>query len=114
MYAVLVMFPVVEIVVKADAQSCVLLLRVCACMQHKIEMDKRDGKFVDHPVMAAPPFQQMSRLDHPLPPNVGYPPPPPPPPQYAQPYACTTTTIWTALRVSVLCARLSFSEFVLE
>ncbi|CAH9075697.1 unnamed protein product, partial [Cuscuta epithymum] len=37
---------------------------VCACMQtqHKIEMDKRDGKFGPGP-MTVPPQQQMSRLD---------------------------------------------------
>ncbi|XP_073313876.1 uncharacterized protein [Primulina huaijiensis] len=59
---------------------------VCACMQtqHKIEMDKRDGKFGPQPMMA-PHVQQMSRLDQPYPPSVGYPPaygqpnyPPPP------------------------------------
>ncbi|KAG6481037.1 hypothetical protein ZIOFF_057628 [Zingiber officinale] len=70
----------------------------CIIIQPKIEMDKTDGKFGDHPVMAAPPFQQMSRLDQPLPPNVGY--YPPPPPQYAQPYtyppsSSTTTTTTT-------------------
>ncbi|KAJ3682038.1 hypothetical protein LUZ60_014611 [Juncus effusus] len=67
---------------------------VCACMQtqHKIELDKRDGKFGPSP-MAIPPAQQMSRLDQPIPPPVGYPPygqPPPvgyPPqqPPYGQP-----------------------------
>ncbi|XP_021754202.1 uncharacterized protein LOC110719554 isoform X1 [Chenopodium quinoa] len=47
---------------------------VCACMQtqHKIEMDKRDGKFGPQP-MAVPPVQQMSRIDQPYPPTVGYP-----------------------------------------
>ncbi|XP_076950534.1 uncharacterized protein LOC143623529 [Bidens hawaiensis] len=59
---------------------------VCACMQtqHKVEMDKRDGKFGPQP-MAVPPVQQMSRIDQPYPPNVGYgqqpygyPPAPPP------------------------------------
>ncbi|KAG0488525.1 hypothetical protein HPP92_007336 [Vanilla planifolia] len=69
---------------------------VCACMQtqHKVEMDKRDGKFGPQPVMAVPQVQQMSRIDQPLPPYVagyqpqpgygqplppgyGYPPPPP-------------------------------------
>ncbi|KAJ9555143.1 hypothetical protein OSB04_009757 [Centaurea solstitialis] len=62
---------------------------VCACMQtqHKVEMDKRDGKFGPQP-MAVPPAQQMSRFDQPYPPNVGYGqpayggyPPGPPPPQ---------------------------------
>lgn len=61
---------------------------VCACMQtqHKIEMDKRDGKFGPQP-MAVPPVQQMSRIDQPYPSTVGYPPAQPqpaygyPPPQ---------------------------------
>ncbi|KAL2902748.1 Glycine-rich protein A3 [Bienertia sinuspersici] len=57
--------------------------------QHKIEMDKRDGKFGPQP-MAVPPVQQMSRIDQPYPSTVGYPPPQsqpqpgygyPPPPQ---------------------------------
>ncbi|KAG6391104.1 hypothetical protein SASPL_148853 [Salvia splendens] len=54
---------------------------VCACMQtqHKIEMDKRDGKFGPQP-MTVPPMQQMSRLDQPYPSTVGY-----PPPAYGQP-----------------------------
>ncbi|XP_072961655.1 uncharacterized protein [Typha angustifolia] len=56
---------------------------VCACMQtqHKIELDKRDGKF-GPPPMAVPPFQQMSRIDQPIPPPVGY----PQQPAYGQPY----------------------------
>ncbi|RDX85809.1 hypothetical protein CR513_32943 [Mucuna pruriens] len=56
---------------------------VCACMQtqHKIEMDKRDGKFGPRP-MAVPPVQQMSRIDQPVPPSVGY----APQPAYGQPY----------------------------
>lgn len=49
--------------------------------QHKIEMDKRDGKFGPQP-MAVPPVQQMSRIDQPIPPPVGY----PPQPAYGQPY----------------------------
>ncbi|KAE8712883.1 homeobox protein BEL1-like protein [Hibiscus syriacus] len=55
---------------------------VCACMQtqHKIEMDKRDGKFGPQP-MAVPPVQQMSRLDQAVPPAAGY-----PPAAYGQPY----------------------------
>ncbi|XP_056686826.1 uncharacterized protein [Spinacia oleracea] len=83
---------------------------VCACMQgrdpvrtppyvrtllmtqHKIEMDKRDGKFGPQP-MAVPQVQQMSRLDQPYPPAAGYPPPqsqqaygyPPPPQAYPAP-----------------------------
>ncbi|GAA0170627.1 hypothetical protein Leryth_013639 [Lithospermum erythrorhizon] len=69
---------------------------VCACMQtqHKVEMDKRDGKFGPQP-MSVPPAQHMSRLDQPYPPAVGHPPvygqPPPaygqPPPSYGQPYS---------------------------
>ncbi|GAU19410.1 hypothetical protein TSUD_76540 [Trifolium subterraneum] len=72
---------------------------VCACMQtqHKVEMDKRDGKFGPQPVMSVPPPQQMSRIDQPVPPSVGYAPqsgygqnygyPPAPPP--AQGYPAT-------------------------
>ncbi|KAG5061512.1 hypothetical protein JHK87_002541 [Glycine soja] len=47
---------------------------VCACMQtqHKIEMDKRDGKFGPQSVMGVPPVQQMSRFDQAVPPFVGY------------------------------------------
>ncbi|KAF3668891.1 PLAC8 family protein [Capsicum annuum] len=54
---------------------------VCACMQtqHKIELDKRDGKFGDAP-MTVPPAQHMSRLDQPYGPTVGY------PPSYGAPY----------------------------
>ncbi|XP_078441926.1 uncharacterized protein LOC144711768 [Wolffia australiana] len=73
----------------ADAVYCT----VCACMQtqHKIEMDKRDGKFGPAPVMAVPPMQQMSRINQPIPPAAGYPPPPAygqtyPPLAYGQPY----------------------------
>ncbi|KAJ8900515.1 hypothetical protein K2173_025292 [Erythroxylum novogranatense] len=62
---------------------------VCACIQtqHKLEMDKRDGKLEPRPVMGVPPVQQMSRLAQPPPPPVplayaSHPPPPPPP--YAQ------------------------------
>ncbi|KAJ8432450.1 hypothetical protein Cgig2_027747 [Carnegiea gigantea] len=40
--------------------------------QHKVELDKRDGKFGPQP-MAVPPVQQMSRIDQPYPPTVGYP-----------------------------------------
>ncbi|KAG4999005.1 hypothetical protein JHK87_020077 [Glycine soja] len=56
---------------------------VCACMQtqHKIEMDKRDGKFGPQPAMAVPPMQQMSRIDQQVPPSVGY----APQPAYGQP-----------------------------
>ncbi|KAL0331288.1 UNVERIFIED_CONTAM: hypothetical protein Sangu_1674300 [Sesamum angustifolium] len=35
--------------------------------QHKVEMDKRDGKFGPQPAMAVPAAQQMSRLDQPYP-----------------------------------------------
>ncbi|GLJ40352.1 hypothetical protein SUGI_0829810 [Cryptomeria japonica] len=59
---------------------------VCACMQtqHKVEMDKRDGKF--GPVgMQAPPMQQMSRIDQAIPPPVGYAPTYPAQPAYGQP-----------------------------
>jgi hypothetical protein len=50
--------------------------------QHKIEMDKRDGKFGPQPVMAIPPVQQMSRFNQQTPPPVGY----PSQPAYGQPY----------------------------
>ncbi|GAB2273882.1 hypothetical protein Dimus_008654 [Dionaea muscipula] len=70
---------------------------VCACMQtqHKVEMDKRDGMFGPQSAMAVPAVQQMSRIDQPYPPSVGYPPQSsygqpyggyPPQPSYAQPY----------------------------
>ncbi|CAJ2676543.1 uncharacterized protein LOC123914098 isoform X2 [Trifolium pratense] len=72
---------------------------VCACMQtqHKVEMDKRDGKFGPQPVMSVPPPQQMSRIDQPVPPSVGYAPQPgygqnygyPPAPPPAQGYPAT-------------------------
>ncbi|KAK4374439.1 hypothetical protein RND71_005116 [Anisodus tanguticus] len=64
----------------------------CIITQHKVEMDKRDGKFGPQP-MAVPPVQQMSRLDQPYPPTVGYPPPAydaaygQPPPQQGYPPA---------------------------
>jgi hypothetical protein len=48
--------------------------------QHKVEMDKRDGKFGPQP-MAVPPVQQMSRIDQPIPPPAGY----APQPAYGQP-----------------------------
>ncbi|KAL3349098.1 hypothetical protein AABB24_022301 [Solanum stoloniferum] len=55
--------------------SDVVYCTVCSCMQtqHKVEMDKRDGKFGPRP-MSVPPVQQMSRLDQPVPSAVGYPP----------------------------------------
>ncbi|KAL2987338.1 hypothetical protein AAZX31_11G022300 [Glycine max] len=57
---------------------------VCACMQtqHKIEMDKRDGKFGPQSVMGVPRVQQMSRFDQQVPPFVGY----APQPAYGQGY----------------------------
>ncbi|XP_050238950.1 uncharacterized protein LOC126688331 [Mercurialis annua] len=60
---------------------------VCPCMQtqHKVEMDKRDGKFGQQPVMAVPQAQQMSRIDQSVPPTVGYPPQQAYAPQYGQP-----------------------------
>ncbi|KAJ7535381.1 hypothetical protein O6H91_12G030600 [Diphasiastrum complanatum] len=61
---------------------------VCGCMQtqHKVEMDKWEGKFgqVERP-MQPPGPQQMSRIDQPIPPTVGYTPAYPPPPVYGQP-----------------------------
>lgn len=47
---------------------------VCACMQtqHKVQMDKRDGKFGSQP-MGVPGVQQMSRFEQATPPPVGYP-----------------------------------------
>ncbi|GMH17266.1 hypothetical protein Nepgr_019107 [Nepenthes gracilis] len=68
-----------EISDAADCLNCMansVYCTVCACMQtqHKIEMDKRDGKFGPQPAMAAPPVQQMSRTDQPA---YGYPPPQP-------------------------------------
>ncbi|KAL0688149.1 hypothetical protein Bca4012_087826 [Brassica carinata] len=58
---------------------------VCACMQtqHKVEMDKRDGKFGPQP-MAVPPPQVMSRIDQATPPAIGYPPQGYPPSGYPQ------------------------------
>ncbi|KAF3629661.1 hypothetical protein FXO37_28837 [Capsicum annuum] len=55
--------------------SDVVYCTVCSCMQtqHKVEMDKRDGKFGPRP-MAVPPAQQMSRLDQGYPPAQAYPP----------------------------------------
>lgn len=62
---------------------------VCACMQtqHKIEMDKRDGKFGPQSVMGVPRVQQMSRFDQPVPPFVGY----APQPAYGQSYGYSHT-----------------------
>lgn len=74
----------------SDAVYC----SVCSCMQtqHKVEMDKRDGKLGGgHAPMAAPQVQYMSRIDQPLPPPAGYGQPPsaypPPPPPYQQGYS---------------------------
>ncbi|KAF3340345.1 hypothetical protein FCM35_KLT16116 [Carex littledalei] len=83
-HVALAISPAVEGVVKVNALSFALLLRVCACMQtqHKVELDKRDGKFGPPGVMAVPPVQQMSRIDQPIPPPAyGA-----PPPAYGQPY----------------------------
>ncbi|KAJ0634561.1 hypothetical protein HanOQP8_Chr17g0641411 [Helianthus annuus] len=46
--------------------------------QHKVEMDKRDGKLIPRP-MDVPPVQEMSRMDHPYPAA-------PPHLQYGQPH----------------------------
>ncbi|GJZ93571.1 hypothetical protein Tco_0665636 [Tanacetum coccineum] len=84
----------------SQALNCladIVYCTVCACMQtqHKVEMDKRDGKFGSQP-MTVPPAQQMSRFDQPYPPNVGYGQPaaygaypPGPPPQQVQGYPPT-------------------------
>ncbi|KAK9053126.1 hypothetical protein SSX86_029756 [Deinandra increscens subsp. villosa] len=56
---------------------------VCSCMQtqHKVEMDKRDGKLGIRP-MDVPPVQEMSRIDQSYPPpHVQY-----GPPHYGQGY----------------------------
>lgn len=77
--------------------SDIVYCSVCACMQaqHKVELDKRDGKFGDAPAVQPPPPQQMSRMDVGQYPQQGYPPsgyPPqgyPPqayPPQGGAPY----------------------------
>ncbi|MCO5602468.1 hypothetical protein L7F22_056600 [Adiantum nelumboides] len=71
----------------ADLLSCLanaVYCSVCACMQtqHKVELDKRDGKFGP---MQAPPSQQMSRFDQAIPPAVGYTPGYAAPPVYGQP-----------------------------
>ncbi|CAL4920489.1 unnamed protein product [Urochloa decumbens] len=73
-----------------NCMSDLVYWTVCACMQtqHKIEMDKRDGKFGPQP-MAVPPVQQMSRIDPPNQPPVGYAPQPAgyaPQLPYGQPY----------------------------
>ncbi|KAL6501707.1 hypothetical protein OROGR_026840 [Orobanche gracilis] len=62
---------------------------VCACMQtqHKVEMDKRDGKFGPQPAMMVPSAQGMSRLDQQQPPIVGHPHPPPPQTAFGYPSA---------------------------
>ncbi|CAK9156743.1 unnamed protein product [Ilex paraguariensis] len=67
--------------------SDIVYCTVCPCMQtqHKVELDRRDGKFGPQPVMAVPPVQQMSRMDMPVPPTAGYPPPPPYGPPYGYP-----------------------------
>ncbi|VAH17669.1 unnamed protein product [Triticum turgidum subsp. durum] len=60
----------------SQAISCVsdaVYWTVCSCMQtqHKVELDKRDGK-LGEAAMTVPPMQQMSRIDQPMPPQVGY------------------------------------------
>uniref|UniRef100_M8C009 Uncharacterized protein n=1 Tax=Aegilops tauschii TaxID=37682 RepID=M8C009_AEGTA len=57
----------------SQAISCVsdaVYWTVCSCMQtqHKVEMDKRDGK-LGGAAMTVPPTQQMSRIDQPMPPQ---------------------------------------------
>ncbi|CAH9123728.1 unnamed protein product [Cuscuta epithymum] len=62
---------------------------VCSCMQtqHKVEMDKRDGKFGrPQAPLAVPPVQHMSRIDQPLPPPAGSGQPPPAYPPQQQGY----------------------------
>ncbi|CAN1308990.1 hypothetical protein LINPERPRIM_LOCUS27544 [Linum perenne] len=108
-----------EIADLADLLTClsdIVFCSVCPCLQtqHKVEMDKRDMKYgTPPPMMGAPPMQQMSRIDQPIPPTAnyspggennqpypgagypypggGYPPPPPgygpPPPGYPYPGA---------------------------
>eukprot|EP00249_Psilotum_nudum_P010483 c22565_g2_i2 orf=1-702(-) len=80
-----------EIETASQLLSCLsdgVYCTVCACMQtqHKVELDKRDGKF--GPVersMQPPSVQQMSRIDQAVPPAVGYTPAYPPMPSYGQP-----------------------------
>ncbi|CAN6480973.1 unnamed protein product [Victoria cruziana] len=80
-----------EIEAASHALNCLsdsVYCTVCACMQaqHKIEMDKRDGKFGTP--MTVPPPQQMSRIDQSVPPQVGYAPYPAQPaypPAYGHP-----------------------------
>ncbi|OMP00381.1 hypothetical protein COLO4_12740 [Corchorus olitorius] len=62
----------------SEILSCLSDCVYCSYTQHKIEMDKRDGKFGPPTVMMVPPVQQMSRIDHPVPPTVGYAPQPRP------------------------------------
>ncbi|PPD77429.1 hypothetical protein GOBAR_DD25642 [Gossypium barbadense] len=75
-------FSLVAMIVGSDEiQEASQILSCLADMtQHKVEMDKRDGKFGPQP-MAVPPVQQMSRIDQPVPPAAGY-----PPAAYGQPY----------------------------
>ncbi|KAF2291146.1 hypothetical protein GH714_020348 [Hevea brasiliensis] len=83
--AVLDMYHVVVNAGKVIALNCVFALSLDGVMlkfltlgkmqtQHKVEMDKRDGMFGPQAIMAVPPMQQMSRIDQPTPPAVGYPP----------------------------------------
>ncbi|KAL2238248.1 UNVERIFIED_CONTAM: hypothetical protein Sindi_1016500 [Sesamum indicum] len=85
-------FSIVAMIVGSDeiSEASQILSCLSDLTQHKIEMDKRDGKFGPQPAMAVPAVQQMSRLDQPYPPTVGYPPPayggqPTYPPAYGQP-----------------------------
>ncbi|GER57515.1 PLAC8 family protein [Striga asiatica] len=88
-------FSIIACIVGSEelSEASQLLSCLADMTQHKVEMDKRDGKFGPQPAMAVPGVQQMSRLDQPLPPNVGYTHPPPPhgqpqqyPPPPPQPY----------------------------
>ncbi|CAI9764199.1 unnamed protein product [Fraxinus pennsylvanica] len=98
-----------------DIEEASQLLNCLSDMtQHKTEMDKRDGKFGAPSVMAVPPVQQMSRIDQPVPPQVGYPSPLPygQPPNYLPPvYGMppgypTSTSLWPAHRLSPNSSRL--------
>ncbi|KAL0324264.1 UNVERIFIED_CONTAM: hypothetical protein Scaly_2393500 [Sesamum calycinum] len=85
-------FSIVAMIVGSEeiSEASQILSCLSDLTQHKVEMDKRDGKFGPQPAMAVPAVQQMSRLDQPYPPTVGYPPPayggqPTYPPAYGQP-----------------------------
>ncbi|KAI3693637.1 hypothetical protein L1987_76585 [Smallanthus sonchifolius] len=82
-------FSIIACIVGSDElnEASQLLNCLADLTQHKVEMDKRDGKFGMRP-MDVPPVQQMSRMDQPYPPPYGPPPyvqgypPPAYPPQY--------------------------------